>query len=142
MRRTVSFSGNSIQVIGAGSRPTSGSGTQASLEHLRNTAKYLMQGSIARNTLQTYNTALNIFQTFRKNYHLDLCWPTNSQHLIMFIAHCFDSGLSSKSIKTYIAGMTDFHRMNKWVDLAKNVVISKLLEECAPPIAQSYYNLT
>lgn len=100
------------------------------LEYLQRTTIGLMQNSLAFNTFQTYNTAVSSFSKFRSMYKFEEHWPATQQQLVLFIAYCFNKGLSPKSIKTYIAGLDYFHRVNEWPPVTSNFLIAKLLDGC------------
>ena len=72
-----------------------------------------------------------MFVKFRKDYSLKQEWPASHEQIVLFIAHCFESGLSPRSIKTYISGLNYFHKLNGWFDMCDNFLIKKLLEGCS-----------
>ena len=57
-------------------------------------------------------------------------WPARQHHVVLFITHCFESGLSPNSIATYIAGISYFHKLNNWGKLSDMFVVAKMLEGC------------
>lgn len=98
------------------------------MEHLHRGAASLIRYSISENTFSTYRTALNAFDKFRSNHQLNIQWPADILHIILFISFTFERGQSPKSIKTYIAGINYWHKLHGWIDLSENFVIKKLLE--------------
>ncbi len=48
----------------------------------------------------------------------------------MFISYCFETGLAPSTISTYIHGLTYFHKLHNWFNIAGVFIISKLLEGC------------
>lgn len=100
------------------------------MEYLRQRAVGLIDAGVARNTTLTYKTALNSFDSFRRQYGLPLCWPANLEQIIWFVTYCFEKGLSPKTITTYIAGLSFYHKLRNWSDISEIFVIKKLLEGC------------
>lgn len=87
-----------------------------------------MQKSMASNTFQTYNTALSVYNTFLDNFKLLKRWPAPHAHIILFIAHCFESGLAAKTVKTYISGLNYYHKLYGCEGFFNNFIIKKLVE--------------
>lgn len=83
---------------------------------------------MAPNTLQTYNTALGTFKVFRRGAKLPDQWPVNFNHIALFVANCFETGLTAKTVKTYIAGINYFHKLQGGSDITDHFLIKKLLE--------------
>ena len=70
------------------------------------------------------------FNNFRDQYHLPLVYPAQPSHVVLFIAYCFETGLSPATIKTYIAGLSYHHKINMLHDPTDLFVVKKLLEGC------------
>lgn len=131
LRRIISLSGREVQAAGTRRRPRTGIVSRPPLEHIQLGVNTLITKSVAENTWETYNTALNTFNEFRDSYNLDKNWPARFQHIVFFISFCFEQGLSPKSIKTYISGLNFFHKMHGWYDIGEQFIVKKLLEGCA-----------
>ena len=114
----VSFTADEIQGACAGSRPGAMFGATFPLENLRHTARHLLNNAIAPNSRLTYNTALNMFKTFRRNHMLLDLWPIPVLHIILFLSFCFEKGLSPRSITTYLAGVNYFHKLKGFNDFS------------------------
>ena len=82
------------------------------------------------NTASTYKNAVVCFNNFRDQYHLPLVYPAQPSHVVLFIAYCFETGLSPATIKTYIAGLSYHHKINMLHDPTVLFVVKKLLEGC------------
>ncbi len=100
------------------------------MEHLHRTAEQLLKSSVSPNTTSTYTTALASFANFRIRTKLSQTWPTPVEHIVLFIASCFERGLASGTIYTYIRGINYFHKMHSWVNISEVFIIKKLLEGC------------
>ena len=48
----------------------------------------------------------------------------------MFISYCFENGVFPATIKTYISGLSFYHKLNNWYDPSELSVVKKLLEGC------------
>ena len=57
-------------------------------------------------------------------------YPCQAQHYVLFISYCFERGFSPATIKTYISGLSFYHKLNNWYDPAQLFVVKKLLEGC------------
>lgn len=90
----------------------------------------LLEASLAPNTSSTYNTSVRAFYQFLREFHMQTSWPINIQHVILFISWCFEKGLSSSTIHTYISGLNFFHKLHGGSDLFDEFIISKLVEGC------------
>lgn len=100
------------------------------LEHLQRRARQLLLTGIACNSTSTYNTPLSAFGKFRSFYGLPKQLPIPVQQIILFMSFCFEKGLSTKSISTYIAGINYYHKLCGFYDLSNVFLIRKLLEGC------------
>ena len=100
------------------------------MERLQSRARQLVRTGIATNTLSTYNTSLNALRKFRHSYNLPYLWPIPIQHIILFVAFCFENGHSPNTISTYVAGINYYHKLSGYYDLMEIFVINKLIEGC------------
>jgi len=60
-------------------------------------------------------------------YGLEEEWPARQHHVVLFITHCFELGLSPNTVATYIAGINYFHKLNNWGKLSDMFVVAKCL---------------
>ena len=90
----------------------------------------LLAASISPNTEAAYKTATNAFNHFLLEFQLSAAWPVNSQHVVLFVAYCFEKGLAPSTIHTYVAGVNHFHKLAGGSDLKEVFMIKKLLEGC------------
>lgn len=100
------------------------------MDSLKSTTVDLLYNSISPNTLLAYNLAKKQFSVFRTKLKLPEQWPAPEPHIALFIAHCFENGLSPRTIRTYISGINYFHKLHGWLDLTNLFLIKKLLEGC------------
>jgi len=100
------------------------------MEHLQSRAGRLLKAGIASNTRLAYTTGLNAFQKFRTEYELGQAWPATEQHVVLFIAYGFETGLAPSSITTYLAGVNYYHKLHHWYDINNLFVVQKVLEGC------------
>ena len=73
---------------------------------------------------------MRVFQNFRNTHGLPVSWPIPRDHLILFVAHCFDRGCAAASISAYLSGLRFYHRMHDWPDPLDYFIIRKMLEGC------------
>jgi len=78
----------------------------------------------------TYNTAVESFNTFRKQYAFRAEWPARHNQIVLYIAFCFEKGLAARTIATYVAGIAFVHKINDGYDIGESFVVKKLLEGC------------
>lgn len=91
----------------------------------------LLESSLSINTVLTYDNALSNFNNFRIQYHLPAVWPAPIHHIALFISFCFEKGLSSATIRTYVSGVAYHHKLRNWFDPKEIFLIKKLLEGCS-----------
>ena len=101
-----------------------------SMGTLQKRSAKLVEASIAANSNATYSNAIESFEKFRLLYNLPCIWPAPKDHVILFIAYCFECGYAPSSITTYIAGLSFKHKLNEWYDPMEMFMIKKLLEGC------------
>lgn len=100
------------------------------MERLHTRTNQLLSASVAVNTASTYRNAVSSFNQFRSQYGLPASFPSRADHIVLFISFCFEKGLSPATIKTYISGLSFYHKLNNWFDPAELFVVKKLLEGC------------
>jgi len=127
-RRHFSLSVGQVPGAGARCRLDSGQDTPTGMAALTAEADRLLRNSMAGQTWKTYKTAENQLEKFRLQFTLPPLWPVPLEHLIHFIAHLSLEQLSPSTIRTYISGLGNWHRLNGYPDPTKHFVILKLLE--------------
>ena len=100
------------------------------MECLQSRVVKLLHSGIATNSQLTYKTSVNMFEKFRFLYHLSNLWPIPIRHVILFMAFCFEKGLSPKTISTYVAGLNYYHKLSDFYDFKDIFIVHKLLEGC------------
>ena len=90
----------------------------------------MIQASLSENTKHTYQTALRNFNRYRETYALALSWPIPIQHIILYIAFCFEKNYSPATIMAYMSGISFFHKINGYPDPSNNFAVQKMLEGC------------
>lgn len=100
------------------------------MEYIQLRSRALVLKGISTNTQLAYNTAVNTFSTFRRLYNLPTTWPIPLQHVIWFITYLFEKSYSSKTIHTYVSGLSFYHKINCWYNITEVFLVRKLLEGC------------
>ena len=91
-------------------------------------ANKLIEASNSKNTWNTYENALSTFQNFRRQYLLELIWPSPPHHLINLIAFMSTELYSPSTAKAYISGNSFVLKLNKQFDTTKSLLIQKMLK--------------
>lgn len=91
-------------------------------------AHRLLEQSLAEGSHRAYQRAVNAFQEFRRDHHLDLLWPVPTTQLISFIAYLSIRGRATSTISLHVAAMSYMHKMHGWADPTDHFVIKKLQE--------------
>ncbi|XP_041379259.1 uncharacterized protein LOC121391847 [Gigantopelta aegis] len=94
-------------------------------------ADRVIKNSMASQTWNTYKTAEKWLEKFRLQFKLSPLWPVPLEHLIHFIAYLSLEQLSPSTVRTYISGLSNWHRLTGYGDPTEHFVISKLLEGCS-----------
>lgn len=80
--------------------------------------------------MAAYRTAASAFNRFLVEFRLPKTLPIKMVHIVLFISYCYEKGLASSTINTYIAGINFFHKLGGYFDINKTFVVNKLLEGC------------
>lgn len=100
------------------------------MERIQSRVVQLLQSGLASNSLSTYRTSVNMFEKFRLSFKMLSQWPIPINHVILFMAFCFEKGHSPKTITTYIAGLNYYHKLYGFYDINNVFMVNKLLEGC------------
>lgn len=90
----------------------------------------LLKGSLAPNTIKTYQTSISVFKKFCKQYSFKLQLPFQTRHVVLFISYCFEWGCTPATTRTYVSGLSFYHKINGFHDPTDAFIITKLLEGC------------
>jgi hypothetical protein len=83
---------------------------------------------MASGSWETYKTAVDSLEKFRKIYKMNTIWPIPVEILAQFIAYLSYIGHTASTVSTYISGLSHVHKMNGLHDSTKFFLISKMLE--------------
>lgn len=70
-------------------------------------------------------------------YNLSISWPIPEYFITLFISFCYEANCSLSTVRTYIAGISYFHRLRGFDNLSSKFVVAKLLEgyaRCRPQV--------
>ncbi|XP_046331235.2 uncharacterized protein LOC124114611 isoform X1 [Haliotis rufescens] len=101
--------------------------SRQSLAGLTIEAERLLQRSLAANTWATYQAGTQALQAFRASQNLGDVWPVPITHLVHFIAHLSVSGHAPSTVRTYMAGISTYHRLHSMEDRTGHFVITKMI---------------
>ncbi|XP_048253513.1 uncharacterized protein LOC125381159 [Haliotis rufescens] len=109
------------------SQPASHTTSRQSLAGLTIEAERLLQQSLAANTWAIYQAGTQALQAFRASQNLGDVWPVPITHLVHFIAHLSVSGHAPSTVRTYMAGISTYHRLHSMEDRTGHFVITKMI---------------
>ena len=69
-----------------------------------------------------------MFDNFRTTQGLSCSWPTETQHVVQFVAHMSLAGKAYGTVRTYLAGIAAKHKLNGWGDPTQNYLIQKVMQ--------------
>lgn len=92
----------------------------------------VVTSSIPTNTSSTYFNAVSCYKKFLSQYGFPLAYPFRAEHIVLFIAYCFQNSFAPSSISTCISGLSFYHKLNNWYDPSGLFVVKKLYEGCHP----------
>lgn len=98
------------------------------MECLHSRTRQLLGACVALNTASTYRTAVCSFNNFRLQYGFPVDYPGRADHFVMYISYCFEMGFSPSTIRSYISGLSFYHKLHNWFDPLELFVVKKLLE--------------
>ena len=75
-----------------------------------------------------YNAALSSLNQFCVSQNIPFFLPVSQQIISLYIAWLYQKNLSYKSVVTYLAGISYFHRLNNWDDPTARFYIKKAME--------------
>ena len=87
-----------------------------------------MKISLAHNTSLAYKRAIAAFDKFRIRYNFVPIWPVPVTENVLFISYCYERGLATSTIKSYMAGVSFAHKIKNCQDSTKHFVVKKVLE--------------
>lgn len=83
---------------------------------------------MSQNTWGTYNTGLQSFEQFRRQYDLPLVWPAPVSHVTNFIAFLSINNKSSKTATCYIAAINFRCKLYSDINISDLFIVKKMLE--------------
>ena len=97
---------------------------------LTRTADFLIRSSLSEDSLSSYR---NIFATYRSFIHAQVDknaspLPPLLSHLLLYIAHCYQSGLAASTTRTHIAALSFTFQLGGYQDLTQNFLVKKQLQ--------------
>ena len=95
---------------------------------LEETAKNLVQSALSLKSTKSYNCNLTQFQEFVKNLPSQYqVGPPNPGHITLFIAHLYNSGLSSATISSKLSSLSYYFKLMGWDDHVQDFLVQKAL---------------
>ncbi|CAC5397856.1 unnamed protein product [Mytilus coruscus] len=98
------------------------------MESITKESARLFSDSLSENTWKSYSRARSVLTSFQLQYALGKVWPVPVEQLVQFIAYSSLKHLSAATVRSYISGISFFHKSLNLEDTTKNFIISKMLE--------------
>ena len=95
-------------------------------ETLASHCSHLVEGALAFNSSKTYRQALNTYNLFAHTHNASPDFPTNIQHLAMFIAYLSYRKFAPNSIITYASALSQATLAATGVNLTSHFLYKKL----------------
>ncbi|XP_071111911.1 integrase/recombinase xerD homolog [Haliotis cracherodii] len=127
VRQATSATVGTIPQCSSISQSASHTTSRQSLVGLTIEAERLLQRSLAANTWATYQAGTQALQAFRASQNLGDVWPFPTTHLVHFIAHLSVSGHALSTVRTYMTGISTYHRLHSMEDRTGHFVITKMI---------------
>ncbi|XP_060561111.1 uncharacterized protein LOC132720891 [Ruditapes philippinarum] len=121
--RQVQAAGTIQQAKSNNNKPT------ASTTDILQGVENLLNVSLAPSTLETYKRSWTLFQTFSNSYfEAPLSLPISVSVIALFVGFLHQKAMSSKSICTYLSGISYVHKLSGEYDPTKHFLISTLIK--------------
>ncbi|CAG2208141.1 unnamed protein product [Mytilus edulis] len=91
----------------------------------------LINCSLAPNTIQAYQRALNALAKFRDSFDLDHSFPIPLNHITQFIAYMSCLDMASSTVKCYISAISFYNKINNYEDMSQLFVVRKMIDGMA-----------
>ena len=98
------------------------------LRQLEDERQRLLEASLAAKTHATYSAAWSKFVSFATIFERPITLPISVYDLSLFIAFLSKSNCASATARTYLAGISYWHKINGFQDFSKSFIIQKLIE--------------
>ncbi|CAG2224906.1 unnamed protein product [Mytilus edulis] len=91
----------------------------------------LINCSLAPNTIQAYQRALNALAKFRDSFDLDHSFPIPLNHITQFIAYMSCLDMAPSTVKCYISAISFYNKINNYEDMSQLFVVRKMIDGMA-----------
>ena len=89
----------------------------------------LIHSSLQPTSRKTYSRAMALFTEFVfKTLRQTVRLPYESSQIFMFIAHCFNQGLATSTVYTYVSAIGYYHKIQSLPDPTNHFVVKKCLQ--------------
>ena len=103
-------------------------------------AQTLTDKALAPATHRIYERALQQYSSFvSEHFHGVPVLPSCTQHIMLFIAKCYEENLAASTVLTYISALSYFHKIEGMSDPTSNFVVKKGLQGYQKGIATQDY---
>ncbi|XP_021339824.1 uncharacterized protein LOC110441051 [Mizuhopecten yessoensis] len=102
----------------------------SSIDSLNQTAGLLLPSALSQSSAASYQNAFQLYARFL-HQHVDSklkALPPNVQHLSLFIAHCYQTGLAAATVTTYVSALGYIFKMGNFEGITQHFIIRKTLQ--------------
>ncbi|XP_053395191.1 uncharacterized protein LOC123542500 isoform X3 [Mercenaria mercenaria] len=102
--------------------------------HLVGLVSHLVHSALSPSTHTVYQRAFDVYQEFlAQTFNSQYGVPVDRDHLLLFIAFCFNKQLAASTVSTYISALGNFMKLKNLPDVTQLFLVKKAL--------QGYHNL-
>jgi hypothetical protein len=101
------------------------------VDDLKLEADRLVDGALAAHTRKAYSTGVDSINNCCNLMGYPVTWPVPLDTMVQYVAFLSKSGFASGSVSTYIAGISNEHKMMNCVDSTHNFIIKRMVEGMA-----------
>lgn len=107
---------------------TSPSPQLLSTPHFQYEIDRLLHAAHSENTHRAYQAGFNSYHYFCTQYGHNCIWPPSLESVVQFVAYLSAKGLSYATVRSYIAGLSYFTKLQGFQDPTDQFLVSKLLQ--------------
>lgn len=88
----------------------------------------LLHAALSENTHRAYQAGFNSYHYFCTQYGHNCIWPPSLESVVQFVAYLSAKGLSYATVRSYLAGLSYFTKLQGFQDPTDQFLVSKLLQ--------------
>jgi hypothetical protein len=96
-------------------------------EDLKLEADRLVNAALASNTRRAYNAGTDSIYNFHQLMGYEMVWPVPLDKMVQYVAFLSKKGLAACSVNTYLAGISNKHKLLNCPDSTQNFIIRRMV---------------